>query len=1115
MPRGYIPKLLLMIHSAFGEISDADKRKWIMRINLITFLFIISLIQVSAATFGQKVSLPEKMVTMEKAFREIRRQTGYDILIKNTSFNMSREIPAGFKEAALQTVLDQIVKGTNLSYVVEDHTIVVKEKEAPSFLDRLVDRFVAIDVRGRVLDEQGEPLVGATVTVKGTNRSVMTGQDGAFFISGAGQNAMLVIRYLGYEIKEVAAIPDLRITMQRTSSKLDEVQVIAYGTTTQRLNTGSVGTITRANLESQPVSNPLEALYGRVPGLVVTSTSGIPGSAVKVQLRGRTSINSNISNDPLFIIDGIPFAANNDNITGIGRSAAGAVSPFASISPDDIERIDVLKDADATAIYGSRGSNGVILIQTKRGQAGQTQVSAGLNTGWSAVTRTTDWMNTEQYVAMRKEAFKNDNAAMTNANAYDLLVWDTTRYTDLKKMLLGHTANFSNAKLSVTGGSAETQFLLSGNYTHQGMLSPGDFGSNRGAALFNINHSSKNQKLNIQFSGNYTYHLNNQTANDLSTYLNLPPNIPSLYNDNGELNWSSGGYSFNNPMAYLLRRYEGITKNLVSNLQIGYAFSNNLKFKTSLGYNQLDLQETSMIPKSAQDPALNPTGTSAFSDSNYGSVIIEPQLDYVKNIGQLRIAALIGGTWQSKSTLSNSNIVTGYTNDLLLGTPAAGTSSVSQTETEYRYAAIFGRVNLNYKDKYLLNLTGRRDGSSRFGPGRQFSNFGALGLGYLFTQEELFKSVPFLSYGKIRGSYGLTGNDKIGDYVYLSTYSPRATAFQGVIGLYPTGLPNDDYAWELNKKAELALELGFLNDRILLTTSYYNNRSGNQLINYALPAQTGATSIVANFPAKVQNSGLELELTTVNFSGKNFKWSSSFNLSLPKNKLIEFPNQSASTYSHLLIGEPLSIISGFDFIGINSENGLPEFRNAEGNVTTSPSSTLDRKLNLGNTDPRYYGGFFNEFTFKGWNVNFLLEFRKQLGTTIVGNMYSSATYPGTIINQPLIALERWTTPSSPAALPRSTTIVGSAGYTAINNMRLYGTNFRLGDASYVRMKNIALNYNFSGSLIRKAGLKDLKVSASAQNLFVITPYAYADPETQTLLKTAPLRTITLGILTTF
>ncbi|WP_162847150.1 SusC/RagA family TonB-linked outer membrane protein [Mucilaginibacter gracilis] len=1069
-----------------------------------------------------QVSVEANQSPIKTIFSQIGQQAGVTFTYNESTVKDIAPVSLHVKNKPLTDVLLLLQQKTALQFrqlgkLIAVYRAATEKKQNPLPGNNTPSNLLLITIMGKVTDESGQPLPGATVKIKGTTVSTTTDADGVFKLINISQDATLSITFIGYDYYEVPAANNMTIALAKSISKLDEVKIIAYGTTTQRLTTGSVNTIKRQNIENQPVGNPLEVLYGRIPGLVVTETNGLPGSAIKIQIRGRTSINSSISNDPLFIIDGVPYAPNNNDIGNIGGGAAGSVSPFNSINPSDIERIDVLKDADATAIYGSRGSNGVILIQTKRGMAGATQVNANVYTGWNATTRTTDWLNTQQYVQMRKEAFKNDNVTMTSANAYDVLVWDTTRYTDFKKMLLSNTAHQTNAQLAISGGNEANQFLLSGTYFRETTMFPGDFGDKKGAVLFNINHYSNDKKLNILFSGNYVSTDNNSTANDLSNYLNLPPDLPSLYDQNGKLNWSSGGYSFANPLAYLERTYDGSTKNLISNLQVRYMFPGGLKFKTSFGYNILNINEISTTPIAAQDPSKSPTGFSTFSNSEFSSVIIEPQLDYTRSIGQLQLSALLGGTWQSNSTTGNTIAATGYTNDLLLETPAAApSSSISSTVIKYKYVALFGRINFNYKRKFLLNLTGRRDGSSRFGPDKQFSNFGAIGLGYIFSEEQWIKShLNFLSFGKLRSSFGLTGNDKIGDYAYLSTYTPTSQSFQGVTGLYPTSLPNSDYAWELNKKLEAALELGFLKDRVLVSTAYYNNRSSNQLINYALPSQTGGSSIMANFPATVVNSGVEIEITTINLSKHDLKWSTSFNITVPKNRLQEFPRLSSSSYSNLIIGQPLSVLSGLQFADINPATGILEFRNASGGITTSPVYASDKNINIGNTEPKCYGGLENNLQFRNWNLDFLFEFRKQIGTTIIGNLYNNTTYPGTMYNQPIIVLNRWQAPGDVSNISKYTTTSTSAAYASLNNVRIYGTDYRYGDASYARLKNIVLTYSMPPKWIRRAGLKSLQLYSSAQNLLVITDYKYADPETQTLQKTPPVRTITVGLKTNF
>ncbi|HWW40642.1 SusC/RagA family TonB-linked outer membrane protein, partial [Pedobacter sp.] len=379
---------------------------------LIIIIMTTCLLQVSAATFAQKFTYAKKDATYSLVFKEIIKQTGYKILYSDQILDKTKTINVDFKGAELKEVMETLLKNQALTYEIDETTILIKEKE-PTFLDRLAKRWASIDANGRVVDSENRPLPGASVKVKKTGKGVSTDKDGRFFLRGVEEGAVLVISFIGYLPKEVSASANMgNIVLEQSLSKLDEIQVIAYGTTTQRLSTGNVTTIKADVIEKQPVNNPLLALQGRVPGLFIEQATGFAGTGVKVRVQGTNSLAN--GNDPLYIIDGIPFTSQllylGDDLASAsvqGNSGEGSLgSPLSFINPSDIESIDVLKDADATAIYGSRAANGAILITTKKGKSGDTKVNLNLQSGWAKVPRKLDLMNSYQYLEMRREALK-------------------------------------------------------------------------------------------------------------------------------------------------------------------------------------------------------------------------------------------------------------------------------------------------------------------------------------------------------------------------------------------------------------------------------------------------------------------------------------------------------------------------------------------------------------------------------------------------------------------------------------------------------------------------------------------------------------------------------------
>lgn len=1085
-----------------------------MRLYIILLLLTSTMIAATAnGLHAQVITLETKALPLHRVFKQIEKQTDYLFWYKGTMSGKNIPISVRMVNVPLRAALDKVFSNIPFSYEIVGETIVVTDKSFSA--EKNINPIKKQQVTGIVTDENGEPLVGATVTVKGISQKTVTDQEGRFFFPNVDESATLVISYIGYQSQEVTVRNAERIVLQRSDSKLDEIQVIAYGTTSKRLNTGSVTTITSKDIERQPVSNPLAALSGRVAGAVITQSSGQSGASFNVQIRGQNSIAQ--SNDPLFIVDGVPFSTNNDGISQVGgpfsyslaRNRSGDLSPFNTINPNDIESIEILKDADATAIYGSRGANGVVLITTKKGKAGKTKIDASIQSGYSQASRTIKMMNTDQYLSMRKEAFVNDGVTMTNANAYDVLLWDSDRSVNWQDYLMGGEAPTTTIQGSVSGGTESTQFLVAANYYREGSVFPGNLFYNRGGMHANVGHTSSDKKLNIQLNSSYSSSTNNNSSGNLAgSALTLLPNVPMLTDDSGNLNWSQAGYNFTNPLSMVRSYYDNTLSNLNANLQIGYKIADALTVKLNSGYNLVDLDEQKAYPISSRNPSTNPTGLATFGESTFRSLILEPQLNFKKGFAKGILEVLLGGTYQETISEGSSVEGSGYTNDALIRSmSAAPVLSAKNTYSQYRYAAVFGKINYNFKDTYIINLTARRDGSSRFGPGRQFANFGAIGAAYLFSNASFVKEkLPWLSFGKVRGSYGLTGNDGIGNYGYLDTYSNTQYPYDGKAGLYPSKLFNGDFGWESNKKLEAALELGFLKDRILLSTAWYQNRSDNQLVNYALPSQTGFGSITQNLPALVQNKGMEVSLNTRNMESATFRWTTDVNISFPRNTLLEFPGLSTSSYRNTYsIGKALNIGSGYITAGINPQTGVYNFVDQSGNITSTPTY---RVIGLVNLDPKYYGGITNDLRYRQWNFSFFFEFRKQMGYSL---LYGQRVVPGQRVNQPTEFLNVWHKPGDIAMYQKYTQSTTSDAYKANASIYSEGGDVDYADASYIRLRNIYLSYNLSESALKILKVNRLNVFLQGQNLWLITEYKGNDPEIQINSIMAPLKTYTMGI----
>jgi TonB-linked SusC/RagA family outer membrane protein len=1099
--------------------------KTILVMKLIILLMTVVCLHVAAAGYAQKITLNEKNTSLETVFKDIRKQSGYIIFFDKSLLNNLAPINVKVTNASLQEALNKCLEGQPLTFTVIDNTVVIKEKDISVF-EKLKTMFAStIGIRGKVYDEKGNPMPGVTVKTKDESHVTFTDKDGIFFLQNVDAKAVLIISSVGYLTKEINAndVEILNIRMKISNSKLDELQVIAYGETSQRLNTGSVTTISAKDIAQQPVNNPILALEGRVPGLFITQDNGIPGGGITVAIRGQNSIQS--GNDPLYVIDGVPYVSqllpglggilgisSNTPQTGSSNTAQNG-SPLSFINPSDIESISVLKDAGATAIYGSRAASGVILITTKKGKAGQTKVDVNVQQGYAAIARKADLLNTQQYLEMRREAFKNDGLSPSLPGDYDLLQWDTNSYTDWQKVLLGNTAHYTNAQGTISGGNELTQFLVGAAYGRQTTVFPGDFSDKNTSLHFNIMNTSPNKKFKMTLTGSYGININALPQTDLTrSAFTLAPDAPSLLNADGSINWapSSSGSSTlsSNPLAAELRTFQDNTNNLIANSVLGYELLPGLIIRSSLGYTNLQKEQALYNPLISQSPSSRSfnTNTAFQATSNIHSWIIEPQLSYKKSIGKGLLDALLGSSFQQNNSKLIGIQSSGYTSGANLGDIqfAPTLTANNYVESVYKYNAIFARLNYNLDDEYLVDLTARRDGTSRFGAGNKFHDFGAAGLGWIFTKEGIIKKyLPVLSYGKLRASYGTTGNDQIGDYQYLSLYSPTsvAVAYQGNVGLAPTSLPNPNLQWELTKKFEVALETGFFNDRILLTASYSKNRSSNELLGYNLPFVTGFSSILTNFPAIVQNTSWEFELNTTNVKTNDFNWTTNMNLTIPKNELIDFPGLATSTYANILvIGQPLSIKKVFHFTGVD-QTGEYTFTSATNKY--SPNSVADKKT-LINTLPKFYGGFQNTISYKSLRLDFLFQFVSRTG---VNSLYALGGPGNANGNQFTSVLARWQQPGDVTNIQRFTT-----GFTLSSALSAMATSdAAYTDASYARLKNLSLSWQVKNAWVKTMHMQGLRLFIQGQNLLTFTKYKGVDPESPGGTSLPPLRVLTAGI----
>jgi TonB-linked SusC/RagA family outer membrane protein len=1113
-------------------------KRILMRINITTLVIVLALVQASASTYGQKISLNEKNAPVEKVLTEIKKQSGYVFFYDNNDLK-EKTISIQIKDADIKDVLDGCFKELPLTYEIENKTILIKQKVPPSTKSKnVLAPQSSKEIDGQVFTEHNEPIAGATVTIKRTKTGTITDANGFFLLKSILSSDTLVVSFIGYKTKQVPVTEKVNypVVLQESVSQLDQVVVQAYTQTTERLNTGDIGTVTAKEISQQPVLNPLLALQGKIPGVVVTQTSGFASAPIKVEIRGRNSIDNGFTGEPLYIVDGVPLSVvelggsnYNSGSTGFLQSnissPAGGQSPLFSINPSDVESISVLKDADATAIYGSRGANGVILITTKKGKAGSTQVSVNAYEGIEKVTNHYQLLNTQQYLDMRREAFKNDGITPTIANAPDLLLYDQNRYTDWQNALWGRVGNAMHADLGISGGNEQTTFRVSGTYDHSQQIQTISGANQKASFSFNLSHSGLNQKLRITFTGNYSYATTNEV--NISNIVTLPPNAPAIYDAQGNLNYAQWDtYSAQNssiyfPFAALKQQYSSSTNFFNGALNLSYQIVKGLSFSTNLGYNLATGDQLSLQPIVSQDPQTNPTASSSFGRTSNHNVSVQPQLSYHSLVSKGNLNAFIAASYQETATDVLNVTGQGYTNDgLIRSISNAPTQFASDSYGQYKFLSLFSQIGYNWEDKYLINFSGRRDGSSNFGANNQFGNFGAIGAAWIFTQEDWLKDkLSFLSFGKLRGSYGTTGGDAQ-PYGYLSRWTDNNNpSYSGYGPLQPIQHANPNYQWQVNKKIEGALDLGFFKDRIFLEVAYYRDRVNNQLVTEPLPALTGFTGVEANSPASVQNQGWEFSVTTKIIDQDNVKWSVNFNGSLNKNKLLAFPNLALTPYSgQYIVGQSLNITRLLHYTGVDPQTGLYTYedKNHDGVINTNQQDPKN-DLFVYDLNPKFTGGFGTNFSYKKFQLSMFFQVVTKINQNALFTGYSPGQFNTNQANQSTSVLNRWQKPGDIAQYAKFTTNPAIADPT--NNGASYG-NFINSDAnytdgSYIRLSNASLSYTLPDKWVRPVGIKSCSIFMRANDLFVITKFKGLDPEVSTFGTMPPAKTIVGGVSFTF
>lgn len=964
-------------------------------------------------------------------------------------------------------------------------------------------------ITGKVTDQRdGSPLPGVTVKVKGLKEGTITNADGVFKLNVGPDASTLLFSFIGYADQEVpvSGRSTINVALGSSSKDISEVVVVGYGTQLKRDVTGSISKINAKEIEDIPVASFEQAIQGKAAGVVIESGSGKVGQGIKVRIRGTSSISA--SSQPLYIVDGMPVESSlqsdaNNEVT----------NPLVDINPNDIESVEVLKDAAASAIYGARASNGVVLVTTKKGKLNQKTIfNLDVNTSWAKPTKKRGFLNAKEYIDLIHEAAVNDGktdfangdtgygteqeAIEDYTKLYDSDILDYYSLgTDWRNLAVNtnwedqvyrDVARSNQVNLSATGGNEKTRFFVSGFYSGQDAIVINNKFTRYGARLSLDHQATDKLNIGINMSVNRSQLDRVTDDNSFSTPGQLVAQVPISPLIDPETGKPNARTLYDNGLLDALYDTDKqITFRTLGNVYASYQFLPWLNFRSEVGTDIVNMNEDYFKSKLSQDGAGIGKGQSinaqSISLNTNNFFTINPELG-----GRHKLSMVLGMSYLQNDNRSSSIQAEGYPSDAVKNLSGATTVTFGSSENyRYTFLSYFFRANYSYNEKYLAGFSIRADGSSRFGPDNRYGVFPAGSLGWVISQEDFLKNSKALSFLKLRASAGLTGNAEIGESRFLSLYN--ITNYPNLPGFQPRTIGNPDLKWEKTVQVDAGLEFGFLNNRISGEIDVYKKNTTDLLLSVNIPLTTGYASIYRNL-GKMENKGIEFSLTTRNLEGE-FKWSTIFNIAYNKNKITDLQGQIINTGSQRAVeGEAIGSFYLPKFAGADPETGVAQYLDSSGKATTEFSKAP--KMVVGNSNPDFTGGFTNNFSYKGFDLSVFFTFVNGNSIYNGAGIYQTTGFANGLDNQTRDILNRWQKPGDITSVPK-------VGY-------YYGTGAEatsryIYNGSYIRLKNVTLSYNLPKRAISALKIQGIKVYVAGYNLWTKTDYL-SDPE----VNTAPL-----------
>ncbi len=1067
--------------------------KALLVMKMIAVFLFATCMQLHAAGYSQRVTLSSENVPLSGVLKEISKQTGYTFLYTKSLIEKANHVSVQLNNVPLEYALNNIFASTPLTYEIDNKTIIIIPRGNPTSAIEMLAPPVNpwLEIRGRVTDEQGNPLEGVSVVISDQpGKGVTTDRSGNFSIRAEGAKVRLVISFVGFQTQEVEAGSQsyLEITLKALDEQMNDIVVIGYGTARKKDLTGSVSTVSVGDMRKMPVARLDQALQGQVAGAQILQNNGAPGSPISFFIRGAGTIGNT---DPLFVVDGIPTKIN-----------------ISTLNMADIESISVLKDASAAAMYGARAANGVVLINTKSGKKGKTNLDLdayyGMQQAWKKLNR----LNAEQWATVRNTALQNDGLPA---------VWDNIsslgKGTNWQDAVL-RTAPIQSYNLSASGGNDKTTYFLSlGNFQQDGIIRYSDY--ERNSLRANI-QSTPVKRLTL--GNNFTFSLINsnviptEVAGVLKNALLAPPTIP-VYRDGrfaGPTSAKEG--SGGNPLAQAANANSSdMLRRLTNRVFAEYEIVKNLKIKSSLGIDFLEQEQKTFRPTFAYDNSINTVSQLSQYNSNYLDWLWENTASYTKTITNAHTITALVGTSAQKSKKNFTDITkTAFPgNDANLQYLDNGSivqsSNVKGNTEEWSLVSYFGRADYNFKDKFLVSANLRMDGSSRFGAANRFGTFPSFAVGWNMSQEDFMQHVHFIDNLKLRASWGQLGNQDIGLYSFSSVLLPYYTTFgrtpTAAPGFAPINPPNPDVKWETTTQTDIGLELAVLQSKLTFEMDYYIKRTDDMLLQLPTPLSFGyATSSFTN-AGSVKNTGFEFAATYRKTTG-DFTYSVSGNFSTYRNEVISLGSINQPVINTLFfdfatssnVGQPMYQFLGYEMDGIfQSQADIDKHATQTGAVPGDIRfRDIDNNGVINTSDRTFIGNPFPKITY-GINAN--LAYKNfdcfiQLQGTQGNKIYNAARFwglnTGETNNYSMEVLKSWTGEGTSDVVPRLSTRDPNSNKRASSRF--------VEDGSYMRIKNFQLGYTLPNNISERMRIRSLRIYLGANNLLTVTKYSGFDPE---------------------